>query len=125
MFRLHLAFGDPVRHLLDFAFRDRNWPDLVANEAGNLRRFLDDMPRFIVKHHLDEDVPREKAPLCRALLALDELNDILFRNNHLTEKPFLTEAPDSFFQSKLRLVLKAGISMNNIPSHFALGRNSH
>ena len=57
----------------------------AAEEAGDLRRVLDEVERAVVEDHLHEHVAREELAGRRAALALDVLRHALGRDEHVAE----------------------------------------
>src|SRR5262249_35167999 len=87
--RLHRALGHLLRDLGHLGLRDgRDRIRVVpaAEEARHLGRRLHEVPGLVVEEHVHEDVAREELPRRRLLLALHELDDLLRRNENLTEE---------------------------------------
>src|ERR1700691_2684277 len=94
----------------------------MPDEAGNLRRILDDVPGLVVEHHLDEDVPGEKfAARDFARAALAEFLYALNRDQHLADFFFLMKRAYPLLERGLGLVLVARIGVDDIPLHYGLG----
>src|SRR5262249_8783985 len=65
--RFDRTFDDDLSEIVDLR-RLHLLGTLVTDEAGDLRRLLDEVPRFFGHLHLDEDVTGEAVPLFDAAL---------------------------------------------------------
>ena len=70
--RLHRALDDALAEVVDLR-RRHLLRALVADEAGDLRRVLDEVPDLLAHLHLDEDVAGEARLLADARLAAGAL----------------------------------------------------
>src|SRR4030095_261830 len=86
-----------------------------THEPGHLGRRFDDVPGLVVELHVDEDVPGEEHPRRGLLAALNELDDLLGRHQHLAEVLLLAERLDALLERGLRLVLVARVRMHHVP----------
>src|SRR5579885_45936 len=88
----------------------------MADEAGDLRSVLDNVPGFIVEDHVHEDVTREK--LARgdfALSALAQFLHALDRHQHLADFVFHMQGAHALFERGLGLV--ARVRVHHVPLH--------
>src|SRR5262249_30110413 len=113
--RLDRAFLHLLRDSPDFFLAHRRRIRRAADEARNLRRFLDDMPPVVVQLHLDEDVAGKKFSRRGFLFPLHELHDLFDRHEDLAEFFGLPHAPDALFQRRLHFLLVAGESVDDVP----------
>src|ERR1044071_2756701 len=120
--RLDRAFLHLLRDRPDFFLTDRRRIRRAADEAGNLRRFLDDVPGIVVQLHLNEDVAGKKFSRRGLLFPLHELHDFFDRHEDLAELVGLPHAPDALFQRRLHFLLVAGESVDDVP---LLGHRRH
>ena len=102
----HLGLGDG---------RDGVGVGGAAEEARDLRRRLHDVPGLVVEPHVDEDVAGEELPRRRLLLALDQLDDLLRRDQDLAEEVGLAEPADALLERRLHLVLVARVRVHHVP----------
>ena len=85
--RLRLLGRRPhlLENLLDFVFAERRRLRARADEPGDLRRVLHDVPRVVGHVHLDQDVAGEKPLRRHDLLAAAHLDDVLGRDQDLAD----------------------------------------
>ena len=74
-----------MEDLLDLLRRQRRGLLARADEAGDLRRVLDEVPRVVGHLHLDDDVAREELALDLAALAALHLDQRLGRDADVSE----------------------------------------
>ena len=124
--RLDRAFLDLLRHARDFVVVDRRRAVAAADEAGDLRRVLHDVPGLVGQLHVDEDVAGEELAARRALLALHHLDHVLLGNQDLVEQLLLAERARALEQGLLRLGLvtrsRCGRCTTSWSSGFRYGR---
>ena len=89
----------------------------AAEEAGDLRRVLDQVEGLLVEVHLDEHVAGEELARRRALLALDQLHHGLRRDEDVAELLGQARLADAIEQRELRLVLVARVGVDDVPLH--------
>src|SRR5437764_9549670 len=122
-FRLRLegSFGELRRQPRDLVLRDSGRLGCVADEAGDLRRVLHQVPRPVVQLHLHQDVAGEELALRGALLALHHLDDVLHRDEDVAEVLLETVLLDLLLEALLRLVLEARVRVDHVPLLVDLG----
>src|SRR5690606_29263588 len=99
---------------------------LVADEAGDLRSVLDEVPSLLAHIHLDEDVSREAGLLADALLSVAAaLLNGLGRDQDLTKESLLVVLLDALEEGLFDLVLVPRVGLDDVPllGHDALRRN--
>src|SRR5580704_1621437 len=77
---LHRTLDDALSQVVDLRRRDLLWA-LIADESGDLRRVLDEVPQLLAHLHLDEDVAREARLLAHTSLAAGALLGDRFRGD--------------------------------------------
>src|SRR5437868_4567614 len=113
--RLERALGELGGQSRDLVLRHRGRLGGVADESGDLRRVLHQVPGAVVQLHLHEDVPREELALRGALLALDHLDDVLHRDEDVAEVLLEGVLLDLLLEALLRLVLEARVRVDHVP----------
>ena len=69
----------------------------------------------LLRSHVDQDVAGEELPRRRLLLALDQLDDLLGRDEDLAEEVGLAERADALLERRLHLVLVARVRVHHVP----------
>ena len=91
----------------------------------HLRRFLDQMPAFVVDRgclafvmrlDLHQHVAGKELALAAALLAAAHLDHFLGRHQHVAELLFHAGARDALFQRARHLILEARIGVHDVPA---------
>src|SRR6185312_10751709 len=110
------AFLDLAHDARRLGLRDRHRPALAAQESGDLRRVLDEMPSLVGQIHLHQDVAGKELALRADLGAALDLDNFLGRHQHFLE--FLGHALLlGLFADRLRdFLLEAGIDVDDIPA---------
>ncbi len=111
---------DALLHLLQDAlrlgFRDRHRLVVGAEEAGDLRRVLDEMVGLVGEVHLHQHVAREELALGVDLAAAAHLGDLFLRHQDLVEQvvePALLGLLADGFRD---LVLEVRVGVDDVPA---------
>ena len=89
---------------------------LVADEAGDLRRVLDDVPDVLAHLHFDEDVAGEAGLGLHALAAIfQRVGHLLGRDQDFSEFVLEVELADALLERTFDLVLVAGVRRDHVP----------
>src|SRR4051812_47585430 len=107
-----LAMQQPV----DLRLRERDRLVGRADEAGDARRPLHDLPGVLVEVHVHEDVARHRALLHGDLLVVLHLLDGLGRDDDLAHGTGLVERRDAMLEVLLDLLLVAGVGVDDVPA---------
>src|SRR5438309_1618940 len=120
--RLERALGELRGQPRDLMLRDRGRLGGVADESGDLRRVLHQVPGAVVQLHLHEDIAREELALRGALLALHHLDDVLHGDEDVAEELLERVLLDLLLEALLGLVLEARVRVDHVPFLVDLGR---
>src|SRR5256885_1424723 len=99
----------------DLVLAHRRRPGRVADESGDLRRVLDEVPGPVVELHLHEDVAGEELPLRGPLLPLHHLHHVLHGDEDVAEELVERVLLDLLLEGLLRLVLEARVRVDHVP----------
>src|SRR6185437_13137394 len=113
--RLDDALLDPATQVVDLG--DRHLlRGLVADEAGDLRGVLDEVPDDLAHLHLDEDVPGQAELLTHARLAAGPvLRDGLAGDEDLAELVLQRVLLGTLLERIAHLGLVPGVGVNHVP----------
>ena len=89
---------------------------VVAEEAGDLRRVLDQMPGLVRQLHLHQHVAGEEFALGIDLLAAAHLDHLLRRDQHFVEMVGEALLRRLFLDLLRDLLLEARIDVNDVPA---------
>src|SRR5712664_876613 len=121
--RLQRSLGELGREPRDLVLADRGRLGGVADESGDLRRVLHQVPGAVVQLHLDEDIAGEELALRGALLPLHHLDHVLHRDEDVPEELLERVLLDLLLEALLGLVLEARVRVDHVPFLVDLGRS--
>src|SRR6185369_4411160 len=114
-FRPRGPFLELNRDLLDFLLRNRRRVGRTADETRDFRRARDRVPGVVGQLHLHEHVTRVQVARRSALLSLDELDDLLGRNQRLAEEVFLPERTNALLELPPHALFISGVRVHDVP----------
>src|SRR6266850_516666 len=113
--RLQRSFVELRGQPRDLVLAHRRGLGGVADESGDLRRVLHQVPGAVVELHLHEDVAGEELALRGALLPFHHLHHVLHRDQDVAEELVEGVLLDLLLQRLLRLVLEARVRVDHVP----------
>ena len=110
-----LLFGGRAQQVVDLLTAERCGLVAGTDEPGHARCVLDERPRIVGHVHLHQHVPGKHPLLGRHLLAVLRLDDLLGRDDDLTDDVVLPRGGDPVLQVGPDLGLMAGIGVDDVP----------
>src|SRR5688572_8414067 len=104
-----------LENVVHFLFAERRRLGAGADEPGDLRRVLDDVPRVVGHRHLDEDVTGEEPARALHFAAAALLHDVLGRNEDVADLLLQPVRLHALLQRLLHLVLEPRVGVDDVP----------